>query len=67
MLSTLSLRARMLAVALLGATGTIVVAAVGYIGLDRSLSATDELTQAADRTASQVERTTSSSAASNRA
>ncbi len=43
----MSLRARMFAVALLGAVGTIIVGSVGYLGLNRSLDATQELSSAA--------------------
>ena len=46
MLASISLRTRMLGAALLGAIGTIVVASVGYVGLNRSLTATDELSHA---------------------
>jgi methyl-accepting chemotaxis protein len=47
MFSSLSLRTRMFAVAVLGAIGTIIVGSVGYAGLNRSLSATEELSTAA--------------------
>ncbi len=47
MLSSMSLRARMFAVALLGAVGTVVVGSVGYLGLNRSLTATQDLSTAA--------------------
>ncbi len=46
MLASLSLRSRMLIVALLAAVGTVVVGSIGYLGLNRSLSATHDLTRA---------------------
>jgi methyl-accepting chemotaxis protein len=42
----MTLRARLLAVALLSATGIITVGAVGYFGLSRSIVATNDLTRA---------------------
>ena len=47
MFSTMSLRARLLAVALISAVGILVVGTVGYIALDRSILATGDLTAAA--------------------
>ncbi len=44
MLQSLSLRARLFAVALLGAAGTVIVASVGFVGLQRSIVATAGLT-----------------------
>ncbi len=46
MLASLSLRAKLLSLTLLGAVGTVIVGAVGYVSLNRSVASVDALVSA---------------------